>query len=254
MRRLFPQPGDLHLDELYDGLVLDDGGAEAAAGRSWVALGMVCSLDGAATVAGRTAELGGAADRLAFQRLRDASDAILVGAETVRVEGYRPPIGTAERRAGRRERGLAEVPRLVIVSGSLELPLDLPLLRDPDNPPLVVTHGAVSRERLATVEEVAEVVEVGRGPRVDLARLLGLLARRGLGRVLCEGGPRLAGALLADDLIDEVFLTIAPSLVGGPASRIVQAELEVARHLAVVSAYEHEGELLLRYTRPPGGG
>jgi riboflavin biosynthesis pyrimidine reductase len=168
----------------------------------------------------------------------------------VRVEGYRPPIGDQARRAARRARGLAEVPQLIVVSASLDLPDDHPAFGDPHHPPLIVTHGAADPRRIDHLRDRAEVLQVGSGPDVDLPSLLGMLAARGAGRVLCEGGPRLAGALLAGGLIDEVFLTLAPTLVGGAAVRIVHDDVEVVRDLELVELHEHEGELLLRYRRP----
>lgn len=244
MRRLFPDGQELELDEFHAGLTL-----RAGEQRSWVAIGMVSSLDGAASVAGVTADLGGAADRRVFGRLRAAADAILVGAGTVRAESYGPGAGTAERRADRRARGLAERPRLVIVTRSLDLAPDHRVFSDPQSRPLVVTAGSAPSEREEALHEVADVRRLG-GREVDLPALLRLLAAEGLPRVLCEGGPHLNGHLLAEDLVDEVFLTLAPVAVGGTASRITVGESEVAaRGFTVVSVHEHDGELLLRYRR-----
>jgi riboflavin biosynthesis pyrimidine reductase len=68
-------------------------------------------------------------------------------------------------------------------------------------------------------------------------------------RVLCEGGPRLNQVMLAGGALDEVFLTLAPTLVGGPVARIITGDEEAATPLELVSVYEHEGDLLLRYRR-----
>lgn len=244
MRRLHPDVRDLPLEEAYAGLTLEPGTDRAA-----VAIGMVASVDGGAAVGGVTADLGGEADRVAFRRLRGAADAILVGAGTVRDEDYGPPGGNAQRRADRVARGLAERPRLVIVTGSMNLAADHRVFGDPDHRPLIVTHGEAPSDREQQLAEVAEVVRVG-DAQVDLPQLLRDLRTRGYPRVLCEGGPSLNGALLAEDLIDEVFLTVVPSLLGGDAARIVTgATLEPPRGLDLVSVHEHDGELLLRYRR-----
>jgi riboflavin-specific deaminase-like protein len=241
-----PDPS-LSIDDAYAGLTLPDGttGPDGTP-RGWVALGMVASVDGAGSLAGRTDQLGGEADRHAFSRLRGACDAILVGAGTVRAEDYGPPRGTAARREDRRRRGLAPAPRLVVVTGSLSLDPGARLFADPDHRPLVATHAQAPASARAALAEVAEVVDTGTDT-VDLGVLLGELARRGLGRVLCEGGPTLNGALLTADLVDEVFLTVAPVALGGGAPRIATGDTETHRELELVSVVEHGHELLLRY-------
>jgi len=244
MRRILPDEQGLGLDGLYEGLTLPAGD-----GRPWVALGMVATLDGAAAVDGATAGLGGEADGVAFGRLRGAADAILVGAGTVRDENYGPPSGTAERRSDRRARGLAERPRLAIVTGSLNLATDHRVFSDPDQRPVVVTHGQAPQAAAEDLGEVAEVMRTG-DDTIDLAAALVELGGLGLRRILCEGGPSLNGALLAEDLVDEVFLTISPIAAGGAASRIIRSEVSAAaRRFTVSSLYEHDGELLVRYRR-----
>jgi riboflavin biosynthesis pyrimidine reductase len=228
---------------------------EVPAGRGLhVALGMVSSVDGGASVEGRTAHLGGAADRIAFGRLREACDVILVGAETVRAERYGPPVGDAARRRRRRERGLAEVPELAIVTRSLSLDPAAAVFADATTRPLLLTTDAAAAAAPAGLREVAEVVGLG-GASVEPARVTELLARRGLRRVLCEGGPSLAAQLLAADLVDELFVTLHPVALGGLAPRIAQGVVPAApRELVLAELREHAGELLLRYRRDRAAG
>ena len=248
MRRLLPDVRDEVPAEVYGELCL----AGPVGDRSGVSLGMVSSVDGGATVAGRTADLGGEADRAAFGALRAAADAILVGAGTVRAENYGPATGTAERQRRRIEKGLAATPRLVIVSNRLSLDPNARVFRDPDHPPLLVT----SRRAVSSRPEVAacgEVLLCG-DERVDLEAALAALADRGWARVLCEGGPALNASLFALDLVDELYLTLAPTLVGGDAPRIIAPSANQApRALALLGLREHESELLLHYrvARPP---
>jgi riboflavin-specific deaminase-like protein len=247
MRRLFPDGEDLALDELYAGLTLPPGSDRAS-----VALGMVSSLDGAAALAGVTAELGGDADRVAFRRLRAACDAVLVGAGTVRDEDYGPLRGSDDRQRDRRARGLAAVPRLVIVTGRLALEPGHRVFSDPGARPTVVTSRRAPQEAASRLAAVADVVRVG-DDAVDLDALLHHLAAEGVRRVLCEGGPSLNAALLAADLVDEVFLTVAPIALGGAAPRIATGRDDGAvRAFALVSLHEHASELLLRYRRVRG--
>lgn len=248
MRRLLPDPsGHLDVDALYAGLTLPSAGRKPdGSWRPWVAGDMVASADGAAAVDGHTEALGGDADQVAFHRLRDACDAILVGAGTLRIEGYGPATGTATRRREREARGLAPTPRLVVVTNVLGLEPGHRAFSDPDHPPLVVAPAAAPDERAERLDGLAEVVRIGHDT-VDLHGLLDHLGARGYGRVLCEGGPRLNHALLTEDLLDELFLTLTPMLAGTAAPRIVDGLGTLQRALQLVELHEHGGELLLRY-------
>ncbi len=243
LRRLLPDPGTSALDELYAGLTLDD----PAPGRGvHVALCMVASADGAVAVDGLSSGLGGEADLRALSRLRGANDVSLVGAGTVRDEGYVPLTGGADRQADRRARGLRHAPRLAVVTASGRLAPDLEVFSDPAEPPIVLTSRGADRDALAAIDDRAEVHVVA-DTDLDAATIVTALAELGLPRVLCEGGPRLNQVMLAGGRIDEVFLTVAPTLVGGPVPRIIGGAIEVVTQLTLVSAYEHEGDLLLRY-------
>lgn len=249
MDRLLPSPprGDLPLDALYRDLELP---AERG-GRAGVTLGMVSSLDGATAVDGVSAGLGGAADAVAFDRLRGACDAILVGAGTVRDEDYGPPGGDADRRTRRVAAGRSAVPALVVVTRSASLEPDARLFtdprREPDAPIVVATCEAAPSDRREALAEVAEVVTFG-ADDVDLEALLRWCLARGYARVLCEGGPGLNGHLARAGLVDEVVMTLAPQLVAGDAARLVAGDaLDPPLDLAPVEVHHHGGDLLLRY-------
>ncbi|MDP8961908.1 MAG: dihydrofolate reductase family protein [Actinomycetota bacterium] len=243
MRRLLPETRDEQLEDLY----LDLTFPEPPAGRPYLYLDMVASVDGAATAGGRTAQLSGEADELAFSRLREWCDVILVGASTVRIEDYGPPRPSTDARARRAARGLPEVPRIVVVTASCSLNPAGRLFSDPTRRPLVVAPEEGHAERLAGLAAVADVLQVGTG-RVDLARALSQLHRDGVSRVLCEGGPSLNAGLLRAGLVDELFLTVSPVVVAGAALRIVDGEVpHVPLRSKLEELREHAGELLLRY-------
>lgn len=249
LRRLLPEPGMLSLDDLYAGLTLD----HPEPGRGvHVALSMVSSADGAVAVDGLSGGLGGQADLRALSRLRGANDVSLVGAGTVRDEGYVPLTGSEHRQADRVARGLRHAPRLAIVTGSGRLPHDLAVFGDPDEPPIVLTSTTADRAALAAIEDRAEVHVVADG-ELTAEIIVSTLTELGLPRVLCEGGPRLNQLMLAAGRIDEVFLTLAPTLVGGPVPRIISGAVEATTDLELLSVHEHEGDLLLRYRRRPEG-
>lgn len=240
MRRLLPTPAAASSIDAYDDLVPPD--------ARWVVLGMVGSLDGAATVDGRSGALGGQGDLAGFRALRTLADVVLVGAGTVRAEDYGPARPRAVER--RRARGQGDAPRIAVVTGSGELDPDARLFADPDAGPdaraLVVTTttgATTARQRLG---DRAEVVAAGDG-RVDLARALDLLAERGLRRVAAEGGPGLNAQLLQAGLVDELLLTLAPSLVGDAGPSIVAGALDAPVDLVLHELRVHGSELLLRY-------
>lgn len=216
MISLFPQPGGGPIQPL------DAVAAERRLprpDRAWVMTNMIASADGATAVGGVSGPLGGPADVEMLVAFRSVCDAILVGAATVREEGYRPPgLGSPEARRLRAERGQAERPVIVVVTASLSLEPDLALFSDPDYRPLIVTGASAPADRRAALAPVADVIEVG-SDRVDLRRTTTELQRRGLSTVLSEGGPSLNGQLIADDLIDEWNLTIAPLLASGSSKR-----------------------------------
>lgn len=249
MDRLLPVPprADLPLDTLYRDLDLPAGDDT----RAGITLGMVASVDGATAVDGVSGGLGGAADAVAFGRLRGACDALLVGAGTVRDEGYGPPGGDNDRRTRRIAAGRRPVPALIVVTGSAGLDPDARLFtdarRDPSAPIVVATTEAAPPERRRALAEVAEVVTFGRDT-VDLGALSRWCAEQGYRQVVCEGGPGLNGQLLAADLVDEVVMTLAPQLVSGDAARVATGPvLETATALEPIEVHHHAGELLLRY-------
>ena len=209
----------------------------------------VTSLDGAVEVDGRSRGLSGEADRAVFGLLRRLSDAVMVGAGTVRHEGYGPVRVNAATAAWRTGAGRPEQPTLVVVSASLDLDPGAGLFTRAPVRPVVLTHDAAPRDRRSALEAVADVVSCGRSV-VDMSAGLAELHRRGLLQVLCEGGPHLFGALLAADLVDELCLTISPLLVGAGPDRIVAgAGREEPARMRLAHLVAADEMLLTRYVR-----
>lgn len=220
--------------------------------RPWVMTNMIASADGATAVDGLSGDLGGPADFAVFTALRARADAILVGAATVRQERYRPPSSDDERRLTlRRTRHQQPRPLIAVVTGRLDLDLDLPLFADPSYRPLILTGAAAptaARERLETVADVVTVGDDG----VDLAAGLAELHRLGHRVVLAEGGPSLNGQLIADDLIDEWNLSVSPLLAGGPSARPAHGPLPVGppRQMSLARVWLADELLFCRWVRP----
>lgn len=218
--------------------------------RPRVLLNMVSSLDGRATLEGRSGQLSGPADRELFHALRAAVDAVLVGAGTVRTERYGRMIADASVRTRRAERGLPEEPLACIVSGRADLDADVPLLSRAEAQVVLLT---CSQARLLDASAHLDYVRQP-GEKLDLAAALQELTKRfGVQLVLCEGGPHLAGELLAAGLVDELFLSLSPQLAGGePATglglRIVAGAELVPPAPAQLRGVLREGStLFLRY-------
>jgi riboflavin biosynthesis pyrimidine reductase len=221
--------------------------------RPWLRANFVSSLDGAATVHGRSRGLSAPEDQHVLGLIRDLSDVVLVGVGTAMIEAYRG-IRRNEVRTERRKRfGLSEVPPIALVTGHCSLPPDSPLLTDTLVPPIVLTcEKAPADRRSALVRAGADVVIAG-ADEVDLHAALEALDQRGLRRIGCEGGPTLFGDLVTEDLVDELCLTVSPLLASGDASRIAFGpRIEQPRRMRLLSAlHTKESLLLMRYARIP---
>jgi riboflavin-specific deaminase-like protein len=216
--------------------------------RPYVGLNMVATADGKATIDGRSGPIGNEADRELFHELRARVDAVMAGAGTVRTERYGRIVRDPERRERRRADGLEPDPLAVIVSGRLDLPLDLPLLQAPEQRVVIVT--ASDRELGDCPATVDYIRGSTGGAFVPLAPAVRELRYRfGVRSVLCEGGPMLNSELLRDDLVDELWLAVAPKLTAGAASTIVTgAALDPPAELALEWVLESgDDHLFLRY-------
>lgn len=247
MRQLLPQPADVDPGTTY---AADQRAGNG--GRPWLVVNMISSLDGATAVDGVSGPLGGPADKEVFGAVRAVADVILVGAGTVAAEGYGPPRPSAARRRERRARGQQPVPRLAVVSRRLELDLDSRLFAPGSERPLVLTTADADPVRRQGVAEVAEVVEVGER-EVDVATAVELLGRRGAGVVLAEGGPTLNGQLVAAGLVDELCLTLSPTLVAGDSARVSHGPFAaMAAPMRLDRVLTADDLLFLRYVRAAG--
>jgi riboflavin biosynthesis pyrimidine reductase len=218
------------------------------ADRPWLRVNFVASVDGAVEVDGYSKGLGSPADKRVFGLLRGYPDALLVGAGTLRHEGYGPVRLDEARRDRRVTNGQSGYPGLVVVSGRLDLAPTHPALAAAPVRPTILTCEQAPADRRTALAGVADVIAVGAAD-VDLAAGLAALRRRGVRQVLCEGGPHLFGALTTADLVDEVCLTVTPMLTGPGAGRITAGPPSPVRDLALAHVLEDSGVLLLRYTR-----
>ena len=212
----------------------------------------IASIDGGATLAGRSGGLAGPGDRTLFMLLRSLADVIVVGAGTVRVENYGGVQLSPAQLRQRQQRGQAGLPRLAVVTKSGNLDPDMRVFTTSQSPPLVATctaAAATTRERLAGVADVVDC-SAEDPERVDEAAVLAAVSAGGHHRVLTEGGPMLLSSFIEADLLDELCLTVAPYLVGGQARRIATGpgQAHTAMHCAHLLT-DDAGYLYARYTK-----
>ncbi len=220
--------------------------------QTWVRANFVSTLDGAATGDdGRSSSIntGAGADRDVFGLLRALADVFLVGAGTARIEGYRRASVRAPWQVLRK--GRPAHPTMAVVSRSGDIPPRLSQTREDSGAVLLITCDRAGLETIdlarATLGE-EQVLVVG-GGSVDVAAAVDALAARGLPRILCEGGPHLMRDLTASGRLDELCLTLAPTLVAGDRTRIT-AGGPVTANLVPQLLIESQGTLLGRWTRP----
>ena len=243
LHRIHPEPTVLDPADAISGLRWAD---LAPPERPYLALNMVSTADGKAAVEGRTRAISSETDRAIFHNLRTQADAVMAGAGTVRTERYGPVVKTGELRAKREREGLRPTPLALIVSGRLHIPADVPLLQDPDSHVVVLTQ---SEDELRGVAAHVEYLRSEPGP-FDLRPLFRRIREEyGVRSILCEGGPTLNASLLLYGLVDELFLTISPSLAGGADALTIVAgqPLPELAGLELVWSLEQASELFLRY-------
>jgi riboflavin-specific deaminase-like protein len=244
---IHPERRPISPEELATGLRLRE---LAPADRPYLGVNMVSSLDGKATLDWRTRGLSSDVDRRVFHLLRTQADAVMVGAGTVRTERYGRVTKSDELRRIRINDGLVPEALAVVVSGRLDLPPDLPLLNDPEQKVVIATG---SGDSLPGPRGDVEYARVGD----DLPRLMAYLhERHTVKSVLCEGGPTLNSFLFAADLVDELFLTMSPKVVGGAAALTIVAGRELVEPVEpdLVSVAEADSELFTRWRFRASGG
>lgn len=243
-----------HLDDLADDELADRYAYPPSTEGAFVRANFVSTLDGSATGEdGRSGSINDPADHRVFHLLRALSDVVLVGAGTLRTEGYGRVRTSARWAALRGALGLAEHPVLAVVTRSLDVPelvLEAGAGAEPAGELVVVSTQDADAKRTAELRErlgEEHVVLAGRGS-VDLAGAVEQLAGSGLQRVLTEGGPQLLNDLLRAELLDELCLTVAPLLIGGQGPRIA-AGAPVTTRMRLVHALGSDGPLLTRWAR-----
>lgn len=242
VRRRYPEPvGDVSVDEVYSGLDW-----QPRADRPYMALNMVSSVDGRATLQGAAAGIGSRVDHALMMALRANADALLHGAGTLRAD--RVGKGVPDKLVPRRiARGLAPQPILSVLTASGDVPLERALFAEPER--VVVFVAARTPPAAVARLRARATVKVAGDERPDPAQAVRILGQEyGVRHILCEGGPALNRSLIAAGVLDELFLTLAPKLLAGDElPLIVGSPFAPPMPLRLRSLYEYDGELFLRY-------
>ncbi|HVH65285.1 MAG TPA: dihydrofolate reductase family protein [Candidatus Acidoferrum sp.] len=223
----------------------------------------VSPIDGIAAIEGGRTSSGGIisgrneADRFVMGLLRAFADAVVVGAGTVRAEGGRalwtpdfifPPAADAYR-ALRQSLKRAPEPTLVIVTSRGDLnPSDRALQEGA----IVLTTKTGASRLGKTLPSATEVRAITDDDQVDVHAILDVVRTEGHRTILTEGGSQLFGEMVAKELVDELFLTLSPSLVGHDTDQSfgILRGVSFNRHLKwslLLSVRRHESHLFLRY-------
>ena len=247
MDKLYPQFERMAPDEVYSDLTFP----VTQSNRPYVAINMVTTVDGKATnLAGKAYTLGSRTDRFVMRRIRSAADGVLNGAETLRRERVNPGV-PKELEPIRLARGLSTQPVALTLTASCNLPLDRTFFQSREFQKAVVTTQHAPPEKVAALAEHARILRAGEYT-VDLRLMMRLLVEDlGIRRLVVEGGPTLNAELISMGLVDELFWTVTPKILAGPAERTMvegsPLPSEERPGMELVSVHEHESELYLRY-------
>ncbi len=240
MRRLLPDRGDTSVEEALGELDFE---AHAHAERPYLVTNFALTLDGQATLAGRSGAIGSDTDTAMLVGLRTCVDAVMIGAGTMRTERYGRPVSDPAKRARRERRGLPHDPLMCIVSGRFDIPWDADLFTCGEGRVVIFTASEEEPPETATPVSVERY-----DGRVDLTEAMRYLRQeRGIRSLLSEGGPHLHTELLEAGLIDELFVTHAPKVGGGEGPYLFAGLPEGERPVELLWLLEQDGELFGRY-------
>jgi riboflavin biosynthesis pyrimidine reductase len=246
-RQLLPEPATVDIEPLLGSIAE---GLQLPEDRPYTLVNFVASVDGRATLQGHSGGLGDDGDRAMFHGLREQVDAVLAGTGTLRTERYGRILGKSVRRERRLAAGRSAEPLACIISRSGELPTDIPLFAEPEARIIVF---APAEPDLSDAAARVEVVLLDRGQLTPTTVVRRLRSDHGVNTLLCEGGPTLFGGLLAEQVADELFLTLAPKLAGGGAGLTITTgpELTNPQGLSIRWLLERNESLYLRYLLHP---
>lgn len=238
-------PSDLDIDDIYGDLEFPEG----KAGLPYVVLNVVSTVDGRATIGGRSNRVGTDVDHRLMRKIRAAADMVLIGAGTLRGENVDFRLAP-ELQQKRIASGKSPAPIAAVLSASAELPLDRTFFQSKEFEAIVFVTKRANPRQVELIEKHAKVMVVG-DKTIDISILAQVLVRDlGVRRLVVEGGPSLYHAFIASRLADELFFTLSPKITAGRELTPVEGPRfpgDGVVPLRLVSAFAYQNEIFLRY-------
>jgi 2,5-diamino-6-(ribosylamino)-4(3H)-pyrimidinone 5'-phosphate reductase len=248
--RVFPEPvASIPVEEAYADLDLPPG----KPGRPYTLINAISTLDGRGAVGGKSTPLGTHVDHRLMRNVRANVDAVLVGAGTLRSEDL--TLSVDEPLARRREeRGLKAQPLPIILSRSGNVPANRRIFRENnEGDVLILTGSYADGQQLARLSELATIRRYATAGLAELSEIVETLADEfAVRHLLVEGGPKVNRSFLEAQLVDELFLTLAPKIVGGESRSLIEGETlpHGGNRLDLISVHLSDSEIYLRFRRP----
>lgn len=241
MRALLPEP----INELSDDQLLE---RYDSASRPFVRFNFVSSIDGNAQADGLSAKLGSDGDQRIFALLRRLADVVVVGAGTVRAEGYEGALVSAEDEEWRTAHGLSAHPALALISAGLHLDPSAQIFKQSPVPVIVFTSVEVTDEMRGSYPDNVEIIRVGKLEKgCDPEDIVEQLVARGMGFIHCEGGPHIFGQFASAGMVDSACISYSPVVVAGEGLRIAAHNQQTFQRFMLNSLCEEESMLFCDY-------
>jgi riboflavin-specific deaminase-like protein len=196
-------------------------------------------------------------DKRRLSEIRALGDALLVGRNTVATDGMGMGISSPDLRAERMAAGKPPSPLRIIVSARGRFDVTWKVFANSDSPLILCTADKIPERTVKRFPSFVKILEFPKG-KIPIEGLLGmLLARWGVRKIVCEGGPSLFKSLLQADVVDELYLTVAPVIFGGNAAvsltGLPEGFLPQERRFRLKSLETQGGEAYLHYHRDRRG-
>ena len=183
--------------------------------RPYIVLNFAMSVDGKISTSQRgRLRFSSSEDWQLMDQIRSKSDAVLIGANTIRSEDPPFRIRSKKRRDERKARGKPPHPISIILSRSLDLPLSGRYFQQQHMDRIIVTTGHAPQHRIEEIRPFAEIIQTG-GAQVDFHELCRILIKKNIQYLLVEGGGEVNMAFFDAGLVDEIYMTLCPVIIGG---------------------------------------
>lgn len=218
--------------------------------RPFVFINAAMSADGKiATIVRRQTRISGDLDFDRVDELRAASDAVMVGIGTVLSDNPSLTVKSAERREKRHAKGLDENPMRIVVDSTARTPVDADIFRKGPGRRLIAVSESAPQEKVRQLAKYAEIISLGE-KSVELDKLLFELKKRGINRLMVEGGATLNWGLISRGLVDEIYTFIGNIIIGGKnAPTLVDGDghMNEACRLTLISCERLDNGVLIKW-------